>query len=259
MRPLAGIVCDRGLRDGVAVHQANDEYVVAVRDGAGALPLLIPVTDVPLPAAEILARVDGLLFTGAVSNVAPHRYGGPPPRDPSLLDEARDATTLALIRAAIEAAKPVLCICRGFQELNVALGGTLHQHVQEIAGRLDHREDETADLEIQYGPAHAIRIAPDGLLARLAGPGLAGEVMVNSLHHQGIDRLAPGLVAEAMAPDGQIEAVSMPDAPGFLLGVQWHPEWRWSENSLGTAIFAAFGRAMRKPAGSGPAGKDVAW
>jgi putative glutamine amidotransferase len=137
----------------------------------------------------------------------------------------------------------VLAICRGLQELNVALGGTLHQHVHELPGRLDHREDEGASLDVQFGPAHAVTIAPDGLLARIAG---AGEVMVNSLHHQGIARLAPSLVAEAAAPDGQVEAVSMPSAPGFVLGVQWHPEWRWGEDRLSRAIFRAFGASLEK-------------
>ena len=243
MTPVVGIVCDRRMADGMAVHQANDEYVVAVRDGAGTLPLLIPVTDPALAPADILARVDGLLFTGAPSNVSPSRYGGVPPRDPWALDEARDASSLPLLRAAIEAGKPVLCICRGFQELNVALGGTLHQHIHEIPGRLDHREDESQPLEVQYGAAHGVRIAADGMLAGLTD---LRQAMVNSLHHQGIDRLAPPLRAEATAPDGQIEAVSMPGAEGFLLGLQWHPEWRWAENPLSRTIFGAFGGAVRR-------------
>lgn len=239
--PVVGIPCDRRIFDDMAVHQANDEYIVAVRDGAGALPLLIPATDAPLAIADILAAVDGILFSGSPSNVSPSLYGGDAPRDPSLLDSARDATTLPLLRAAIAAGKPVLAICRGFQELNVALGGTLHQHLHEIPGRLDHREDETAPLDIQYGPAHTVQIVPDGLLDRLVGG--AGEHRVNSLHHQGIDRLAPDLSIEAQAPDGQIEAVS--GGPGFVLGVQWHPEWRWSQQPLSRAIFAGFGAAVQ--------------
>jgi putative glutamine amidotransferase len=241
MMPVVGLVCDRRSHDGMPVHQANDEYIAAVRGGAGALPLLIPAMDVPLAPADILARVDGLLFTGSPSNVAPSRYDGTPPRPGTLLDETRDATSLALIRAAIASGKPLLAICRGFQELNVALGGTLHQHVHEIAGRLDHREDESAPLDVQFGPAHTVTVAAGGLLARIAG---TGKAMVNSLHHQGIDRLAPGLFADAAAPDGQIEAVSLPGAKGFVLGVQWHPEWRWADNALGGAVFAAFGEAI---------------
>lgn len=240
--PVAGIVTDRRIFDGMATHQANDEYVTAIRDGAGALPLLIPSTDTPLDIDAVLDAVDGLLFTGAPSNVAPAQYGGPAPRPGMELDEARDATTLPLLRAAIARGVPVLAICRGFQELNVALGGTLHQHVHEIAGRLDHREPQDVPREQEYAPAHAIRITPGGLLARLS---VLQDAMVNSLHHQGVDRLAPPLAVEALAPDGQIEAVSMPKVPGFLLGVQWHPEWRWADDPLSRAIFAGFGDAMR--------------
>lgn len=236
-----GLVCDRGAHDDLPIHRVNDAYIAAVRDGAGALPLLIPALDVPLAVAALLDAFDGFVFTGAVSNVDPALYGGAAPRNPALRDGARDAISLPLIRAAIAAGKPVLAICRGFQELNVALGGTLHQHVHELPGRLDHREDEAAALEVQFGPAHGIAIAPGSLLARVTGLQAA---MVNSLHHQGIDRLAPGLAADAAAPDGQIEAVSLPGAPGFVLGVQWHPEWAWDENPVSRSIFAAFGESL---------------
>jgi putative glutamine amidotransferase len=241
--PVCGIVTDRRLVDGMATHQANDEYVTAIRDGAGLLPLLIPATDAPLAVDAVLDAVDALLFTGAPSNVAPGLYGGADPRPGTELDDARDATTLPLLRAAITRGMPVLAICRGFQELNVALGGTLHQHVHEIAGRLDHREPSGVSQDEEYAPAHAIALVPDGMLARLSG--MIGA-MVNSLHHQGVDRLAPGLKVEAVAPDGQIEAVSLPDAPGFVLGVQWHPEWRWAEDPLSRAIFRSFGAAVRR-------------
>jgi putative glutamine amidotransferase len=235
-----GIVTDRRMSGGMPVHQANDEYIVAVRDGVGALPLLIPSTDVSLPAAEILAAVDGLLFTGSPSNVAPPRYGAMA-TDTMLLDEARDATSLPLLLAAIEAGKPVLAICRGFQELNVALGGTLHQAVHGLPGMLDHREPQGADTNVEYALAHDIAIAPNGLLARLFG---MTKAQVNSLHHQGIDRLADALRVEAIAPDGLIESVSLVAPHGFLLGVQWHPEWRWSERPLSRAIFSGFGTAL---------------
>ncbi|MFO1248544.1 MAG: gamma-glutamyl-gamma-aminobutyrate hydrolase family protein [Alphaproteobacteria bacterium] len=235
-----GIVCDRRISGDMPVHQANDEYIIAIREGAGALPLLIPSTDTPLDAAGVLDAVDGLLFTGSPSNVAPSHYGAAA-RPGTQLDEMRDATTLPLLRAAITHGKPLLAICRGFQELNVALGGSLHQHVHEIPGRLDHREPRDVPLDIEYGPSHAIAITPDSLLARLSG---LTQAMVNSLHHQGIDRLAPGLAIDASAPDGQIEAVSMPGAKGFLLGVQWHPEWQFAQDSLSRAIFAGFGASL---------------
>jgi len=235
-----GIVCDRRISGDMPVHQANDEYIIAIRDGAGALPLLIPSTDAPLDIAAVLGAVDGLLFTGSPSNVAPSHYGTTA-RPGTEMDERRDATTLPLLRAAITAGRPLLAICRGFQELNVALGGSLHQHVHEIPGRLDHREPEDLPLEVEYGPAHTIAITPNGLLARLCG---LADANVNSLHHQGIDRLAPGLRIEATAPDGQIEAVSLDGAKAFLLGVQWHPEWRFARDPLSSAIFAGFGRAL---------------
>lgn len=241
MRARIGLVCDRGVDDGLSLHRVNDAYVAAARDGAGVLPLLIPALDAPLAVDELLASFDGFLFTGAPSNVEPALYGGANPRDPSLTDRARDAVSLPLIRAAIAAGKPVLAICRGFQELNVALGGTLHQHLQELPGRMDHREDEAAPQDVQWGPAHSISMTPGGLLARLTG---MGEAQVNSLHTQGIDRLAPPLAVEARAPDGQIEAVSMPDAPAFLLGVQWHPEWRWAESPLSREILSGFGKSL---------------
>jgi putative glutamine amidotransferase len=242
MAPLVGIVCDLKVEDGMASHRAGDEYVRAARDGAGALPLLIPVTDPPLDAFAILEKVDGLLFPGAPSNVAPAHYNVAPLGEGALLDEARDSTGLPLLSAAVAAGLPTLCICRGFQELNVALGGTLDPAVHLGAGRLDHREDESAPLEKQYGPAHAVTIMAGGVLAPLLGEGAR---MVNSLHHQGIARLAPGLFVEARAPDGLIEAVSLPGARGFLLGMQWHPEWDVARDPVSRAIFAAFGRALK--------------
>lgn len=221
---------------------AGEKYISAVRDGADVLPFLIPVLPDPIPSSEILASVDGLFFTGSPSNVAPKHYKGLEPREGVMQDENRDATTLPLLEAAIAKGTPVLAVCRGFQELNVTLGGTLHQHVQEIKGRMDHREDKNADLDTQYGPVHEVTVQGGGLLSKLVRE---KTFKVNSLHSQGIDEMAPGLHADAIAPDGQIEAVSMPDAKGFLFAVQWHPEWRWRENPQSRAIFAAFGEAVR--------------
>ena len=238
---IIGIVSDRRLVDGMAVHTVNDEYVTALRDGAGALPLLIPSTDAPLDIGAVLEAVDGLLFTGAPSNVAPGHYGQSA-RPGTELDDVRDATTLPLLRAAIERGKPLLAICRGFQELNVALGGSLHQHVHELPGRLDHREPQNASRDAEYAPAHDVMITSDGVLARLSG---MTRAMVNSLHHQGVDRLAPMLTVEAVASDGLIEAVSMPGAKAFLLGVQWHPEWKMADDPLSRAIFAGLGASIK--------------
>jgi putative glutamine amidotransferase len=241
-RPVVGLICDRRVIDGQPAHLVLEPYVCAVRDGAGALPLLIPVLDTPLDHDAVLAAVNGLLFTGSSSNVAPRHYGGPPARNPEFEDPQRDALTLPLIRMAIAAGLPTLAICRGTQELNVALGGTLHQHVQEIPGRFDHRERDHGSLELQYAPAHDVTRSANGVLAGLGSP---ETFQVNSLHGQGIDRLAPPLRIEATAPDGQIEAVSLRELSGFLLGLQWHPEWRWAENAVSRVIWAGFASALR--------------
>ena len=241
-RPVVGFPCDRRMLGAHPFHVVGEKYIEAVRQGADAVPVLLPVLDPPIAPDEILASVDGLLFTGSPSNVAPRHYGGTAPRPGVMQDEHRDATALPLLKAAIAAAKPVLAICRGFQELNVAFGGTLHQHVHEVPGRADHRENKDASLDAQYGPAHSVQVEPGGLLARMLAE---RSFAVNSLHSQGIDRLAPGFFAEAVAPDGQIEAVSLPQAKGFVLGVQWHPEWAWSETDISRAIFTAFAKALR--------------
>lgn len=243
--PLVGIPACARMMGPHPFHVAGDKYIRAVSKGAGALPLLIPALGDEIEIAGLVAQLDGLLVTGSKSNVEPGLYGGPPSAPGTLHDADRDATTLPLIRAAVAAGVPVLGICRGLQEMNVAFGGTLHQRVQEIPGLNDHREDESQPLEVQYGHAHALRLAEGGVLAGLAG---ATEVRVNSLHGQGIDRLAPGLVVEATAPDGLVEAVRVEKAAAFALAVQWHPEWRFWEDALSSALFAAFGRAAAERA-----------
>lgn len=224
-----------------ANHTAQFKYVAAVADGAGCTPLIMPALGAATDFEALLALADGVMLTGSPSNVHAGLYGQEV-LEPSLpQDAARDATTLPFIRAALKRGIPLLAICRGFQELNVALGGTLHQRVHDVPGRMDHREDPDADTDSQYEQAHPIHVEGGSLLGKIAGE---GAWWVNSLHHQGIDRLAPGLFADATAPDGQIEAVSMPQARGFVLGVQWHPEWRWAENPLSRAIFQGFGGVL---------------
>jgi len=242
-KPLVGITADLTQIGAHASHAAGDKYVAAVVDGAGALAMLLPALGAWQAPEDVLDAVDGLLFTGSYSNVEPHHYGGEPSAPGTAHDAARDATTLPLMRAAIAAGVPVLAICRGFQELNVACGGTLHQRVHDVPGLDDHREDDDAPLDVQYGPSHAIRLTPGGLLHTLAGG--RGEVRVNSLHKQGIALLGADLAVEATAPDGLIEAVSVVGAPAFALGVQWHPEWRQGHDPLSSAIFRAFGAACR--------------
>jgi putative glutamine amidotransferase len=216
---------------------------MAVLDGAGGMPVLVPALGPRLEVAAVMERLDGLVLTGARSNIEPHHYQGPPPPEGSPKDPARDATTLPLIREAVTRGVPLLAICRGIQELNVALGGTLHQEVHAVAGRLDHRSDKTVPPAERYRDAHRIALTPGGALQALLDG--AEAVDVNSLHGQAIDRLAPGLAVEAIAPDGTIEAVSVPGAPAFAMGVQWHPESGVPHNPVSRALFAAFGAACR--------------
>jgi putative glutamine amidotransferase len=224
-------------------HVVGDKYARAVLEGAAGLPLLIPALAEELGLDDLLDRLDGVMFTGSPSNVEPHHYAGTPSTPGTLHDSARDATTLPLIRKAVASGIPVLGICRGFQEVNVAFGGTLHQKVHEIEGKGDHREDTKLELDVQYGPAHEVILEPRGSLHGLAG---VDRITVNSLHSQGIDRLGAGLVVEARAPDGLVEAFRVENATSFALAVQWHPEWKVMSNPFSRALFAAFGAAARK-------------
>lgn len=244
-RPLIGIVADRRLIGPHPFHMAGEKYIHAVVRAAEAMPCVLPVLPEPLASDDLLATVDGLLFTGSPSNVEPSRYGGEPSLPGTLHDPDRDATSLPLLSAAVAAGVPVLGLCRGFQEMNVAFGGTLWQRVQDVPGYRDHREDKNAPLDVQYAPAHAVELTRGGLLQKLAG---AEQIEVNSLHAQGVRDLAPGLVVEARAPDGLIEGFRVASARSFAVAVQWHPEWRVLSNSFSTALFAAFGQAARERA-----------
>jgi len=220
----------------------GEKYIEAVAKGAQAVPLLVPALGTEIDLPSLLDACDGLLLTGSASNVEPHHYGGPASLPGTLHDPDRDATTLPLIPQAVAAGLPVLAICRGFQEMNVAYGGTLHQRLHEVPGYLDHREDESSPLDEQYGPAHEVLLEPGGALRKIAG---RDRLQVNSLHWQGIDTLGKGLAVEARAPDGVIEAFRVSGAPAFALSVQWHPEWQFTENAFSSALFAAFGEASR--------------
>lgn len=244
--PLIGVPACRRRLEPHEFHVVGHKYLRALVDAAEVQPLIIPALGEELDLHALLDRLDGLLLTGSPSNVEPGRYSGEASAPGTLHDPGRDATTLPLIRHAIEAGVPVLAICRGMQELNVAYGGTLHQHVHDQPGLHDHREDKQQPLDAQYAPAHEVRLLPGGILRRIAD---AERVKVNSLHGQGIDRLGAGLVAEAVADDGLVEGVRVEPAPAFALGVQWHPEWRVMEVPFRRAIFRVFGDAARARAG----------
>ncbi len=228
-------------------HATPARYAAAIVSGAGGIPVLVP------PVGEamlgLLDRIDGVLLSGSPSNVEPRHYGVSEDLTPDSHDPARDATILPLLRAAVARGMPLLAICRGIQEMNVAYGGTLHQQVRGVPGRFEHDAPD-GEVEMQYQPRHTVRLG--GRLAGLIG---ATAISVNSLHEQAIDRLAPGLVAEAWAEDGTIEAVRVENAAGFALGVQWHPEWRVTEFPDRLALFRAFGDACRAFAAARAAGQ----
>jgi putative glutamine amidotransferase len=235
---FVGLPADRKYIGKHPFHAVGEKYIRAAVEGAGLVPILVPALGREVP-------LDGVILTGAVSNIEPHHYSHEPSWDGNEHDTHRDATTLPLVTLAIEMDRPVLALCRGFQEVNVALGGTLYQKVHETPEFHDHREDAGLSLAEQYGPAHPVRLEPGGLLARLHG---GGEAMVNSLHGQGIRQLAPGLVAEARAPDGLLEAARLDRQDRFLVGVQWHPEWQVTQNPFYLELFKAFGAACRERA-----------
>ncbi|WP_431999521.1 gamma-glutamyl-gamma-aminobutyrate hydrolase family protein [Streptomyces sioyaensis] len=239
-RPLVALACTTETWDGVPHAAVRSAYVKALEDVSGCAVALIAGPGPAWHLDDLAGRFDGLVLGGHESNVAPEHYGGPPgpgPRDPD-----RDTLALRAVPPAIDAGLPLLGICRGLQELNVALGGSL----RDLGPSTIHREDLSLPRDEQYLPAHNLRLTEDGTLRRLLG----GEVTVrvNSLHQQAIDRLAPHLRVEATAPDGVIEAVSAPGADSFVLGVQWHPEWYAADDPTSRQIFHAFGTAAEKHA-----------
>ena len=224
-------------------HTAQDKYVRSVLTGAHCMPLVLPALGKDTDLESVLAVADGIMLTGSPSNLHPALYGEALRDADAPQDAARDATTLPLVRAALKRGIPLLAICRGFQEVNVALGGSLHQALHEVAGLNDHRENTQHTLDQQYGPSHRVRLEPDGKLSAMLGG--AGEIMVNSLHGQGIARLAAGLQVEARADDGLVEAYSVAGASAFTLALQWHPEWQIASNPVSMKMYQAFGLACR--------------
>ena len=232
---IIGIPACTKIIGGYIQHATPARYGAALMAASGAIPVLIPPEGEDMLA--LLDRLDGIMLNGSPSNVAPMRYGADFDATPDLHDPARDATTLPLIRAALDRGMPILGVCRGMQELNVALGGTLFQEVHNVPGRMDHRAGE-GTREQRFSLKHDVTLS--GELARISG---AETIRVNSLHGQGIDQLASGLVVEAMASDGTIEAVRVEGASSFAIAVQWHPEWEVTHFLDRKRLFEAFGRA----------------
>lgn len=240
-QPLVLVSSNLRIGDGHRWHAVAESYLRAAIEGSGAAVVMLPALPQGVDLGALLDRVDGVLLTGSRSNVHPARYGTAPSLGHEPYDLDRDATDFPLIDAALARGKPMLCICRGMQELNVALGGTLATEIQELEGRLDHRERMSELQEERYAIQHPIEVTPGGLLQRVVG---ATRIEVNSLHRQAIDRLGTGLAVEATAADGTIEAVSVAGSSAFVLGVQWHPEYWFRTDAPSAAIFRAFGEAI---------------
>jgi putative glutamine amidotransferase len=241
-KPIIAVPSDRRILGPHPSHTTGEKYLRAIIDGANGFPIIVPSMAEDIDVDEILDRIDGLALTGSYSDIEPHHYGVEPVEKSGFDDPHRDAMTLPLALRALEKGTPLLAICRGCQELNVALGGTLHQKLNGVPGYHSHIENKADPLEVQYGPSHPVSLMEGGLLRKLAG---ADSIMVNSLHGQGIAKLADGVSVEAVADDGLIEAFTVDTAPGFNLSVQWHPEWRVTENEFSMKIFKAFGDACR--------------
>ncbi|PYB73026.1 gamma-glutamyl-gamma-aminobutyrate hydrolase family protein [Rhizobium wuzhouense] len=247
MKPIIAIPADIRQFDGTTWHAVQTQYVRAALKAADVMSLLIPALEEGNDPDAILDRVDGLLVSGSATNVHPSLYGGEVRESDGPFDPARDATSLPLIRRALDRGIPLLAICRGIQELNVALGGTLATEIQDQPGIWDHRNPLQADRDVNYAIRQDVVIAEGSCIARYLG---AGRVPVNSLHRQAISKTAPRLQVEALADDGTVEAVSVIDAKGFAIGVQWHPEYWAEKDGPSRALFEAFGTAARTYAAS---------
>ena len=249
-KPLVLVPCDvKPIPGGGPFHCVGEKYLDAVVHGANCMVLLLPALghghemdsfEAHYDLDTLLDLAQGVFLPGSVSNINPDRYTGP--KSEMSLDEQRDTTVFSLIEKVMRRKMPLLAVCRGLQEMNVALGGTLHPNIQDVPGHMDHREDKTAPREMQYEPAHPVRLVKDGMLADILQ---LEQLQVNSLHAQGIAELGKGLIPEASAEDGLVEAVSLPGQ--WALGVQWHPEWRYWENPASVRLFEAFGAAIRNP------------
>lgn len=242
LQPLVAVSTDVRQFDNNTWHAAPKQYLEAAIAGAGVFPLLVPSFGDRLDLEELLSRVDGVMVTGSKSNVHPSHYGQEATDANGPYDLDRDATTLPLIRRAIERGVPLLAICRGIQELNVALGGTLATEIQDKPGRQDHRAPVSDNQDERFAIRQAVTIKPGSCLAGVFG---AGDIQVNSVHRQAVDRLGPNLQVEAVAQDGTVEAVSVRGARAFAVGVQWHPEYWVHSDGASRKVFEAFGDAVR--------------
>jgi len=241
-RPVAGIICCTRTVGVEPAQAVMDRYIVGALTHADCAALLVPAMPSLMAASEVASRLDGLLLTGSPSNVEPGRYGERVEDAPGPFDQGRDTMTLDLIKAMADLGRPVFGICRGFQEINVAFGGTLRRDMAEHPDLIAHHAPPQVGFNAMFDHEHEVALTPGGVLARTFG---AERARVNSVHYQGVDRLGEGLTVEARADDGVIEAVSADLSGAPLLAVQWHPEWRTGTNPQSVAFFNLFGRALR--------------
>ena len=249
-RPVVGVIGSAHLVENrFPAQRVGDRNLMAVADVAGALPLIFAGDPAITDIDALLETVDGVLLTGARANVHPDNFGAREDPKYEPYDRRRDALALPLIKVCVERGVPLFGVCRGFQEMNVAFGGTLHPEIRELPGRLNHRMPRLANGEIHpdqavvYGERHDVRLTPGGVFARLMG---RETIRVNSLHGQGILDRGQRIVVEGVAEDGTIEAIRIADAPGFALGVQWHAEYDPQQNPVNRVLFEAFGAALRE-------------
>ncbi|MCA8883260.1 MAG: gamma-glutamyl-gamma-aminobutyrate hydrolase family protein [Rhodobacteraceae bacterium] len=248
-RPIVGIIGNSYLiNDDYPAHAGGTMNSQAVSEVAGALPLLIPADPRYLSVDELLDTCDGFLFTGGRPNVHPEEYGEPETEAHGAFDRARDAITLPLIRACVGRGQPFLGICRGFQEVNVAMGGSLHPEIRDLPGRMNHRMPPDGTLEEKFELRHMVHFTEGGVFHRLMG---AEKVLTNTLHGQGVKTPGPRVVIDGWAEDATPEALYVRDAPGFTLAVQWHPEWNAANDPVSRPLFEAFGRAVHAWAAGG--------
>jgi putative glutamine amidotransferase len=246
-RPVVGIIGNMNvINNDYPVHAGGTMNSAAVSEVAGCMPLLIPTDPRFVSVDELLGVCDGFLLTGGRPNVHPEEYGEEATEAHGCFDRARDAVTLPLVRACVARGQPFLGVCRGFQEVNVALGGTLYPEIRALPGRMNHRMPPEGTIEEKFALRHSVRFTEGGVFHRLMG---AAEVMTNTLHGQGIKEPGCGIVIDGHAPDGTPEALYVRDSPGFSLAVQWHPEWNAANDPVSRPLFEAFGEAVRAWAG----------
>lgn len=258
-RPLIGISANamQAAERRHLVHATGERNIHSLLRMVDCIPVLLPPVGNAIDAAELVSRMDGFVLTGGRANVEPHHYDGPPFPDDEIIDPGRDALVLPLVRACVASRVPVFGICRGIQEINVALGGSLHYRIHQLDGKNDHRRPRRDDVTLEeiFRLNHSVKFTPGGLFQALTGQ---PEMMVNSLHGQGVDRLGKGLVVEAISPDGVIEGLRYEDDSQFVVGVQWHAEWQPEKHALSSALYNAFGDAARARAARRMAGRVAA-